>query len=97
MHLIDKLSDLKGRLIAYLGGSGIFAYSSNATAKAKEIVQSAHDAAVSQSNNLMSVHITSYMTVADLLAVVGAVVVFGRFVLDVVKYIRPVRTRDDSN
>lgn len=97
MHLTDKLSDLKGRLIAYLGGSGLFAYSSNATATAKEIAQSAHDVAVQQSNNLMSVHLTSYMTVADLLAVVGAVVVLGRFVLDVVKYIRPVRTRDDSN
>lgn len=96
MELIDKLSDLNGRLIAYFGGSGIAAYSSNATATAKELVTTAHDTAVQQSTNLMSVHITPYITVADVLTVVGAAVVLGRFVLDVVKFICSRRDRKNA-
>ena len=96
MEITDKLSDLKGRLIAYFGGSGIAAYSSNTTTKAKELVETAHDAAIQQSTNLMSVHITPYMTVADLLTVIGAIVVLGRFVLDVVKFIYSLRARKNA-
>lgn len=96
MEILDKLSDLKGRLIAYFGGGGIAAYSSNATATAKELVTTAHETAVQQSTNLMSVHITPYITVADVLTVVGATVVAGRFILDVVKFIYSVRTRKNA-
>lgn len=80
MQIIDKLSDLKGRLIAYVGGGGITAYSADVTAKAKEAAETV------QSTQFLNLHITPWLTVGDVLFTIGSLVVLGRFILDVLKY-----------
>lgn len=88
MQLLERLSDLQGRLIAYIGGGGICAYSSDVTARAKEAAE------VMQQSRLLLIHITEWLTIGDVLTLIGAFVVFGRFVLDVIKYLDSRRGKD---
>lgn len=87
MQIINKLSDLKGRLIAYIGGGGITAYSADVTAKAKEAAETV------QQSRLLTMPITSWLTVGDVLTLIGAMVVLGRFLFDVYKYFDQRRDR----
>ena len=80
MQIINRLSDIKGRLIAYVGGGGVSVYSADVTAKAKEAAETV------QSSRLLTFPITSWLTVGDVLTLVGALVVLGRFAFDVFKY-----------
>lgn len=88
MQIIDRLSDLRGRLIAYIGGGGIATYSADVTAKAKEAAETV------QQSRLLTLPITSWLTVGDVLTLIGALVVLGRFLFDVYKYFDQRRSRD---
>ena len=91
MQIIDRLSDIKGRLIAYIGGGGVSAYSADVTVKAKEAAEHV------QSTQFLTVHITPWLTVGDVLTIIGALVVLGRFVLDVLKYLDQRRNSHAAN
>ncbi len=41
MQIISKVSDMKGRLIAYLGGTSVSAYSADLTTEAKRLAADA--------------------------------------------------------
>lgn len=92
MQLLDRLSDLKGRLIAYCGGGGIVVYSKSGAA-----AQQMTTLAQQQQIDLMSYHLTPVVTVGNVLALVGTAVVFGRFVLDVVKFIYSRKRKNGSS
>lgn len=81
MQIISKVSDMKGRLIAYLGGTSVSAYSADLTTEAKRM---AADAASQAS--VMAMPVLHNWTVGDVLALGGFLVVLGRFVFDVFKY-----------
>ena len=73
---------LKGRLIAYFGGGGVAGYSADVSAigKTSEMVTKAPD-------SLLKIHITPWLTVGDVLTVVGSLVVIGRLAFDVYCYV----------
>lgn len=70
--LITKASELKGRVIAYGGGSGIFVFSADVAAKAQEAAQMAQQ--------MPSTFLPSLISLG------GLVVVFGRLAFDIFKY-----------
>ena len=73
---------LKGRLIAYFGGGGVAGYSADVSAigKTSEMITQAPD-------SLLKIHITPWLTVGDVLTVVGSLVVIGRLAFDVYCYV----------
>ncbi|HHY0482742.1 hypothetical protein, partial [Vibrio parahaemolyticus] len=79
--VIDKVSEWKGRLIAYGGGSGVSAYSANSVAKPNPIPEVAQ-----QATDILSVYILPGVTVGSAITILGIVVVLGRFIFDVWKY-----------
>ena len=81
MQIITKVSDMKGRLIAYLGGTSVSAYSADLTTDAKRMV-----AETASKSSFLATQIIHSMTVGDLIAIGGFLVVVGRFVFDVFKY-----------
>lgn len=70
--LITKASELKGRIIAYGGGSGIFVFSADVAAKA--------EAAAQLAQQMPSTFLPSLISLG------GLVVVFGRLAFDIFKY-----------
>ena len=81
MQIITKVSDMKGRLIAYLGGTSVSAYSADLTTDAKRMV-----AETASKSSFLATPIVHSMTVGDLIAIGGFLIVIGRFVFDVFKY-----------
>lgn len=79
--VIDKVSEWKGRLIAYGGGSGVSAYSAKSVAQPDYVPEAAH-----QVTDILSVYILPGVTVGSAITILGAAVVIGRFVFDVWKY-----------
>ncbi|HAS6087818.1 TPA: hypothetical protein NJ656_004452 [Vibrio parahaemolyticus] len=79
--VIDKVSEWKGRLIAYGGGSGVSAYSAKSVAQPEKIPETAH-----QVTDILSVYILPGVTFGSAITILGAAVVVGRFIFDVWKY-----------
>lgn len=79
--VLDRVSEWKGRLIAYGGGSGVSAYSAETVAKSQHVPETAH-----QVTDILSTYILPGVTVGSFLTILGATVVVGRFVFDVWKY-----------
>ncbi|HGY9586719.1 TPA: hypothetical protein ACOJQP_005188 [Vibrio harveyi] len=79
--VIDKVSEWKGRLIVYGGGSGVSAYSAKSVANSNQIPEVAQ-----QATDILSVYILPGVTVGSAITILGIVVVIGRFVFDVWKY-----------
>ncbi|GCF89244.1 MULTISPECIES: hypothetical protein [Shewanella] len=75
MNVLIKASEWKGRLIAYGGGSGISIFSSEVAAKAQEAADMAAQIP------------TSAFTISTLVSVGGLLVVAGRLVFDIWKYL----------
>jgi len=80
--VFDKFSELKGRLIAYGGGSGVSAYSAKSTAQA----QSIPEATAHQAIDILSIYIFPGVTFGSAITIIGAAVVVVRLVFDVWKY-----------
>lgn len=79
--VIDKVSEWKGRMIAYGGGSGVSAYSTKAAAKSSELPSAAHHA-----SDILSTYILPGVTLGSAISILGILVVVSRFVFDVWKY-----------
>ena len=73
--VLTKASEWKGRLIAYGGGSGISAFSSEVAAKAQ------------QAADVVAQIPTSALTISTLVSIGGLTVVAGRLVFDIWKYL----------
>ncbi|CAK3932580.1 MULTISPECIES: hypothetical protein [Vibrio] len=80
--VLNTVSEWKGRLIAYGGGTGVSAFSAKSTAKAQEL--SEHAAA--QAVDILSLYIFPGVTVGAAITIVGALVVVLRLIFDVWKY-----------
>lgn len=74
MNVLIKASEWKGRLIAYGGGSGISIFSNEVAAKAQEAAD-------------MAAIPTSAFAISTLVSVGGLLVVVGRLVFDIWKYL----------
>ncbi|WP_412497274.1 hypothetical protein [Vibrio fluvialis] len=67
--LIQKLQEWKGRLIAYVGGSGVSLFSNNVAANAKQVAEAAAT--------------NPDVTLANLISLGGLIVIAGRLAFDI--------------
>ncbi|WP_136487859.1 hypothetical protein [Vibrio sp. H11] len=81
--LLQKYQEWKGRLIAYVGGSGVSLFSNNVAANAKQIAES-------------TVH-NPDVTLANLVSLGGLVVIFARLVFDIYVHFDGKRRKPKEN
>ncbi|MFD2178531.1 hypothetical protein [Veronia pacifica] len=78
MTMIDRVSDWKGRLIAYCGGAGVSVFSASAPA--------AESAVSTASPDILTLTILPGTSVSALLSILGALVVVCRLIFDIWTY-----------
>ncbi|WED23062.1 hypothetical protein L3Q72_06625 [Vibrio sp. JC009] len=71
---LQRWQEWKGRLIAYLGGGGLSAFSANVTAQAKQAAE-------------VTTTVAPDMFTANLFTALGLIFVGGRLIFDIVVYI----------
>lgn len=88
MSLINSVSELKGRLIAYLGGTGVSATSVSA--------QSAIQQSQAGAGDILTWSILPGVSLGSALTIIGALIVMSRFAFDVWKYFEQRKKEKES-